>query len=340
MSQSRLTIQDTILDTIGNTPMVRLQRVGREHPVEILAKLEFFNPGGSIKDRIAFRMIRAAEEEGRIKPGDTLIEPTSGNTGIGLAMAGAVLGYKVIIVLPEKMSQEKQLTMESLGAQIIRTPTSEPHASPNSNFGVAERLQRALPNSHILGQFWNPENPKTHELGTAHEILEQTDSKIDYFVAGAGTGGTLTGCARTLKKACPNIKIVGVDPVGSLLGGGTESAPYHIEGIGYDFIPETLDKSEIDIWEKVNDAEAFSSANRLIREEGLLVGGSSGSAMQGALNVASRAEPGSRIVVMLVDGIRNYMTKFLCQKWMSEQGLSVCEPNKFVDWDEMVARGV
>ncbi len=340
MSHRCLSIQDSVLDTIGNTPMVRLQRVGKEFPVEILAKLEFFNPGGSIKDRIAYRMIRTAEAEGRIKPGDTLIEPTSGNTGIGLAMAGAVLGYKVIIVLPEKMSQEKQVTMEALGAQIIRTPTAEPHCSPNSNFGVADRLQKALPNAHILGQFVNPENPKAHEEGTAHEILEQTEGKVDYFVAGAGTGGTLTGCARTLKKACPNVKIVGVDPVGSLLGGGTESSPYQIEGIGYDFIPDTLDKSEIDIWEKVNDDEAFSCASRLIREEGILVGGSSGSALQGALNVAARAEPGSRIVVMLVDGIRNYMTKFLCQQWMSEQGLCQCEPNKFVDWEEMVARGV
>lgn len=321
MDNGVLGIHNNVLGAIGRTPMVRLNNVGREFPCEILVKCEFTNPGGSIKDRIALSMIEAAEREGKIQPGDTLIEPTSGNTGIGLAMAAAIKGYRLIIVMPQKMSAEKQLTMEALGAQIVRTPTGVPSESPESNFGVARRLQAVIPRSHILDQFANPNNPLAHYHGTAVEIIEQTGGKLDYFVAGAGTGGTLTGCARRFKEEGICCKIIGADPIGSILGGGNDNSPYQVEGIGYDFIPETLDQSLVDEYVKVGDPESFLNAKRLIREEGLLVGGSCGTAMTAALKVAERAREGERIVVILPDSIRNYMSKFLCDEWMDQQGL-------------------
>jgi cystathionine beta-synthase/cysteine synthase A len=314
-------IYDNILQTIGETPMVRLSKVGSEFPVEILAKCEFLNPGGSVKERVAYRMIEEAERSGRIKPGDTLIEATSGNTGIGLAMACAVKGYRLIITMPEKMSQEKQRAMEALGAEIVRTPTAAAHDSPDSNFAVAERLQRETPNAHILNQWTNPANPDAHYYGTAEEILEQTGGKLDYFVCGVGTGGTITGVARRLKEVLPNVKIVGVDPEGSIIGGGEPGGPYMVEGIGYDFIPEILDQSLVDHYVKTNDKVSFRLALRLIREEGMLVGGSSGSAMQGVLEIAKHCKGGERIVVILPDNVRNYMSKFLDPAWRKNQGL-------------------
>ncbi|MGV3616848.1 MAG: pyridoxal-phosphate dependent enzyme [Fimbriimonas sp.] len=315
-------ILPNILHAIGHTPMVRLNRVGAEYPCEILAKCEFLNPGGSVKERVAFRMIEEAERQGRIKPGDTLIEATSGNTGIGLAMACAVKGYRLIITMPEKMSREKQLVMERLGARIVRTPTTAAHDSPESNFGVAERLRRETPNAHILDQWTNPANPDCHYYGTAEEILEQTEGRLDYFVCGVGTGGTITGVARRLKEALPKVKIIGVDPEGSIIGGGEPGGPYLVEGIGYDFIPEILDQSLVDEYVKTNDKASLPLALRLIREEGMLVGGSSGSAMQGALEIAKRCQGGERIVVILPDNVRNYMTKFLDPEWMAEKGIS------------------
>ncbi len=329
----RFSLYENVLDAVGATPLIRLQRVGREFDVEFLAKVEMMNPGGSIKDRIAVQMIRAAEKEGRIRPGDTLIEPTSGNTGIGLAMACAVLGYQLIIVMPMKMSAEKQLTMEALGAQIIRTPTAVASSDRESNFNVAKRLAAKLPRSFILGQFENPNNPAAHYHGTAGEIIQQTGGKLSYFVAGAGTGGTLTGCARRFRDEGMSVRVVGADPVGSILGGGDESSPYQVEGIGYDFIPETLDQTLVDEYVKVDDHQSFSLAQRLIREEGLLVGGSCGTAMAAALNVAARAPSGSRIVVVLPDSIRNYMSKFLNPAWMAEHGFAVLATNQVVDWE-------
>ncbi len=313
--------------------MVRLNRVGSEFPCEILAKIEFMNPGGSIKDRIAKKMILEAEARGEIKPGDTLIEPTSGNTGIGLAMACAVLGYKLIIVMPQKMSMEKQVTMEALGAQIIRTPMGFKSEDPESNFNVARRIQRNLPNSHILMQFENQDNPKAHYETTAVEILEQTGGRLDYLVAGAGTGGTLTGIAQKFKELAPKVKIIGVDPVGSILGGGEGGEPYQVEGIGYDFIPETLDQSLVHEYVKTTDQEAFTLARRLNREEGLLIGGSCGSAMAGALKIAERCKEGDRIVVILPDGIRNYMSKYACDNWMSDHDFDYCAKTQIIDWD-------
>ncbi len=313
-------ILPNILEAIGETPMVRLNHLLREYPVEVIAKCEFLNPGGSVKDRIGYRMIEDAEKAGQIKPGDTLIEPTSGNTGIGLALAAAIKGYRLIITLPEKMSAEKQLVMEALGAEIVRTPTAAGHDSPESNFGVAKRLQKEIPGAVILDQFANPANPDVHYEETAEEILRQCDGRVDYFISGAGTGGVITGVGRKLKERLPNVQIVGVDPEGSILGGGEPGSPYLVEGIGYDFIPETLDMSVVDRWIKTNDKESFRWALRIIREEGMLVGGSSGTVMVGAEQIARECKGGERIVVIFADSIRNYMSKFLVPAWRKEQG--------------------
>jgi cystathionine beta-synthase/cysteine synthase A len=314
-------VYGNILEVIGQTPMVRLNSVGSEFPVEILAKCEYLNPGGSVKERVAMRMVEEAERSGRLKPGDTLIEATSGNTGIGLALAGAVKGYRVIITMPEKMSREKQLVLEALGAEIVRTPTTAAHDSPESNFGVAERLSREIPNSHILDQWHNPANVDVHYQATAKEILEQCDGKLDYFVPGVGTGGTITGVGKRLKEVLPHVKVIGVDPEGSIIGGGEPGDPYFVEGIGYDFIPDILDQSLVDEYIKTNDRESFRLARRLIREEGLLVGGSSGSAMQGVLEIAKRCRGGERIVLILPDSVRNYMAKFIDPAWLKANAI-------------------
>jgi len=310
------------LQNIGNTPLVRLNKIPQSLGVkcEVLAKCEFFNAGGSVKDRIGQRMIEDAEASGRIKPGDTLIEPTSGNTGIGLALAAAIKGYKMIITLPEKMSQEKVDVLKALGAQIIRTPTEAAFDSPESHIGVAKRLNSEIPNSHILDQYSNPSNPLAHYEGTAEEILEQCDGKVDMIVITAGTGGTLTGIARKFKEIVPNCKIVGVDPEGSILAlPNTLNGPiasYKVEGIGYDFIPAVLERKYVDTWVKTNDRNSLLMSRRLIKEEGLLCGGSSGSAMWAACQAAATLQPGQRCVVILADYVRNYMTKFLNDDWM------------------------
>jgi cystathionine beta-synthase len=319
-AMSNETIVDSILDTAGHTPMVRLSRIGRHLPCELLGKCEFMNPGGSVKDRIGIRMLLDAEREGRIKPGDTLIEPTSGNTGIGLAMAAAVRGYRVIITMPEKMSQEKQVVLEALGAEIIRTPTEAAWDSPESHIGVAKRLREIIPNSHILDQYGNPSNPLAHEEGTGREIIDQCGGKLDAVVMTAGTGGTISGVARVIKREVPKAKIIGVDPEGSILAGPGEIKSYKVEGIGYDFIPDVLDRRLVDRWIKSNDRDSFLVARQLIRQEGLLVGGSSGSAVWAAMQVCRELGPGKRVVVILPDSIRNYLTKFVDDRWMRQQG--------------------
>uniref|UniRef100_A0AAR2L3D4 Cystathionine beta-synthase n=1 Tax=Pygocentrus nattereri TaxID=42514 RepID=A0AAR2L3D4_PYGNA len=320
-------ILPNILGMIGDTPMVRINKIPKTLGLkcEILAKCEFFNAGGSVKDRISLRMVEDAEKAGILKPGDTIIEPTSGNTGIGLALAAAVKGYRCIIVMPEKMSMEKVDVLRALGAEIVRTPTSARFDSPESHVGVAWRLKNEIPNAHILDQYRNPSNPLAHYDTTAEEILEQCDGKIDMLVAGAGTGGTITGIARKLKEKCPNIKIVGVDPEGSILAepeelNKTNKTQYEVEGIGYDFIPTVLDRSVVDSWYKSNDDESFAMSRMLIRDEGLLCGGSSGSAMAAAVKVAKELKEGQRCVVILPDSIRNYMSKFLSDKWMCDKG--------------------
>jgi cystathionine beta-synthase len=309
---------NNILEAIGKTPLVKLNRVTSHLECTVWAKCEFLNPGGSIKDRIGYRMVLDAEKSGRIKPGDTLIEPTSGNTGIGIALAGATKGYRVIITMPEKMSREKQVVLEALGAEIIRTPTAAAWDDPDSHIMVARRLQRELPNAHILDQYSNPSNPAVHYETTAEEILADLGGKVDMVVMGAGTGGTVTGVAKRLKEVNPKTIIVGADPVGSILGGGTTVGSYKVEGIGYDFIPDVLDRSLVDTWVKTNDQQSFVLARRLMREEGLLCGGSCGSALFAALQEAPRLKKGQNCVVILPDGVRNYMTKFVDDKWMMD----------------------
>nr|6VJU_B Chain B, Cystathionine beta-lyase [Legionella pneumophila] len=313
-------IYPNILATIGHTPVVKINRLGKDLECELYAKCEFFNPGGSVKDRIGYEMVVKAEKEGRIKPGDTLIEPTSGNTGIGIALAGAVLGYKVIITMPEKMSQEKQSVLERLGAIIYRTPTEAAYNDPDSHISLAKKLQAEIPNSHILDQYANPNNPNAHYFGTAQEIIDDFGKDLHMVVAGVGTGGTITGIAKRLKEFNPAIKIIGADPEGSILGGGTEIKSYHVEGIGYDFFPDVLDNTLIDAYIKTNDADSFRTARRLIKEEGLLIGGSCGAAMWAALQAAKSLSKGQKCLVILPDSIRNYMSKFANDEWMKEMG--------------------
>jgi len=268
-------------------------------------------------------MVEDAEQSGRIKPGDTLIEPTSGNTGQGIALAAAVKGYECIITLPEKMSKEKQIALEALGAKIIRTPSEASFDSPESHIGVAKKLQKEIPNSHILDQYANPSNPEAHYDGTAQEILDVFGKDLHMVVMGVGTGGTITGVAKRLKEEIPDIVIVGADPVGSILGGGTKVEPYLVEGIGYDFFPEVLDNNLVDEYVKTEDEESFIMARRLIKEEGFLCGGSCGSAMVAALKSAKHLDKDKKCLVVLPDSIRNYMTKFPSDQWMKDQGFKV-----------------
>ena len=315
-------IHNNILHTIGNTPTVRLNKVGSELSCKLYAKCEFFNPGGSIKDRIGWRMVEDAELEGRIKPGDTLIEPTSGNTGQGIALAAAVKGYRCIITMPEKMSKEKQIALEALGAEIIRTPSEVAFDDPTSHIGVAKKLNGEIENSHILDQYGNQSNPDAHYYGTAQEILDDFGKDLDMVVMGVGTGGTITGVSKRLKEEIPGITIVGADPVGSILGGGNKITPYLVEGIGYDFFPDVLDNDLVDKYIKTKDEESFLMSRRLIKEEGLLCGGSCGSAMVAALQSAIKLSNTQKCLVILPDGIRNYMTRFPNDDWMKSKGFS------------------
>ncbi|MEE9166326.1 MAG: cystathionine beta-synthase [Candidatus Neomarinimicrobiota bacterium] len=313
-------ILDNILEATCNSPVVRLQRVGSDLDCDLYGKCEFLNAGGSVKDRIAVRMIEEAEKSGRIKPGDTLIEPTSGNTGIGMALVAAVRGYRMIVTMPEKMSREKEVILEALGAEIVRTPTEAAWDAPESHIGVARQLNDEIPNSHILDQYSNPGNTDAHYYQTGEEILEDMGDNLSMVVIGVGTGGTVTGVAKRLKEEMPDVTIVGVDPYGSILGGGEEVYPYLVEGIGYDFFPDVLDNSLVDRYVKVNDRDSFVMARRLIREEGLLVGGSSGSAVWAALQVAPELRKGDRCLVILPDSMRNYLSKFVDDDWMRKKG--------------------
>ena len=316
-------ILENILGAIGNTPVVKLNSIGKDLNCELYAKCEFFNAGGSLKDRIGLRMIENAEKSGRIKPGDTLIEPTSGNTGIGLALAAAVKGYRMIIVMPEKMSMEKEVTLRALGAEIIRTPTEAGHDDPEGLFEVSKRLKEETPNSHILDQYGNPDNPDAHYEGTAEEIWDEFGSDLDMIVIGVGTGGSITGIAKRLKEKNPNIQVVGADPYGSILGGGDKIYPYHVEGIGYDFFPDVLDNSLVDQYVKVDDQHSFNFARRLIKEEGLLCGGSSGTVVWAALQAARTLGANQKCLVILADGIRNYLGKFVSDAWMKDNGFNI-----------------
>ena len=313
-------IHENILSTIGNTPVVKINKIAKNLDCNVFAKCEFFNPGGSVKDRIGWNMVKEAELSGRIKPGDTLIEPTSGNTGQGIALAAAVKGYKCIITMPEKMSKEKQIALEALGAKIIRTPTEAKSSDPDSHISVAKKLKREIKNSHVLDQYSNPSNPEAHYYGTAEEIIKDFNNDLDMVVISVGTGGTITGVAKRLKEEIPKIKIIGADPEGSILGGGEKISSYLVEGIGYDFIPDVLDNSFVDEYIKTKDEESFTMARRLIKEEGLLCGGSCGATMVAAMRAASKLKNGQNCLVILADGIRNYMTKFPNDSWMKKNG--------------------
>ncbi|HEX9123806.1 MAG TPA: cystathionine beta-synthase [Actinomycetota bacterium] len=316
-------VLDSFLDAVGGTPLVRLHAVARGVRPAILAKLEMLNPGGSVKDRIGLRMIQAAEREGLLRPGGTIVEPTSGNTGHGLAIAAAIKGYKCIFVMPDKMSQEKIALLRAYGAEVVITPTAVPPESPESYYRVADRLTEEIPGAFQPNQYYNQENPRAHYETTGPEIWEQTQGRIDALVVGVGTGGTITGTARYLKERNPNIMVVGADPEGSLYsaGPGEEARPYLTEGIGEDFWPETFDPSLVDRWVRVSDRDAFRLARAITRHEGILVGGSSGTAVYAALEVARDMDETKTVVVILPDTGRNYLSKLYSDTWLLQYGL-------------------
>ena len=314
-------IYENIVDAIGGTPLVRLSRI---HPAgNLVAKVEYMNPGGSIKDRIGLGMIERAEENGWLKPGDTIVEPTSGNTGVGLAMVAAIKGYRLICVMQDKQSQEKQDLLKAYGAKVVLCPTDVEPEDPRSYYSVADELA-ASPGHYRPNQYANPANPRAHVLSTGPEIWAQTEGQIDVFVAGVGTGGTISGTARYLKGQNPDLVVVGVDPEGSIYTAPTEDdvTTYLIEGVGEDFWPETYDPSLTDRYEMVTDAQAFEMTRRLAVEEGLLVGGSCGMAVAGAVRIA--AEDHTKLVVVIMpDSGRSYLSKIFNDDWMTEHGFEV-----------------
>jgi cystathionine beta-synthase len=311
---------DTFLDAMGNTPLVRLNSVTRGVKPTVLAKLEMLNPGGSVKDRIGIRMIEDAERKGQLKPGGTIVEPTSGNTGDGLAIAAAIKGYRCIFVMPDKMSQEKISLLRAYGAEVVITPTAVAPESPESYYRVAERLAAEIPGAYQPNQYFNPANPQAHYDSTGPEIWEQTDGKVDVFVAGIGTGGTISGVGRYLKERNPSVVVVGADPEGSVFSGDLPR-PYLVEGIGEDFWPATFDPSVVDRYVKVSDGDSFRTARAITRQEGILVGGSCGTAVFAALEVAREFDADKTFVVLLPDTGRQYLSKIYSDSWMLQHGM-------------------
>lgn len=329
---ARPKVMQTILEAVGNTPLVKLDKIRKSAGLKcnLYGKCEFLSAGGSVKDRIGLRMIEEAERKGLLKPGFTIIEPTSGNTGIGLALGAAVKGYKCLIVMPEKMSNEKVDTLKALGAQVVRTPTEASFDSQEGLIAVAQRFEREIPNSIVLNQYTNAGNPLAHYDGTGAEIIDQLDGKVDMVVVGAGTGGTVCGIGRKIKETHPDCVVVGGDPEGSILAepeelNKTDVTFYEVEGVGYDFIPTVLDRSVVDRWVKFNDKDALPMARRLIAEEGLLCGGSSGGNVMVALKAAKDLKEGQNCVVILPDNIRNYLTKFVSDNWMEARNFKTSE---------------
>jgi cystathionine beta-synthase len=312
-------VLDTFLDAMGQTPLVRLHRVTRGVRPTVLAKLEMLNPGGSVKDRIGLRMIEAAEQAGMLKPGGTIVEPTSGNTGHGLAIAAAIRGYRCIFVMPDKMSQEKVALLRAYGAEVVITPTAVPPESPESYYRVADRITEEIPGAFQPNQYFNRENPDAHYETTGPEIWEQTDGTIDVLVAGIGTGGTISGAGRYLKERKPDLMVVGADPEGSVFS-GDDARPYLVEGIGEDFWPETFDRDVVDRYIRVADRDSFLTARAITRQEGILVGGSSGTALHAALEVAPELDGDATMVVIFPDSGRNYLSKLYSESWMLQYG--------------------
>lgn len=339
-----------VIDLVGNTPLIELKKLPPSYGIKpkVFAKLELYNPGGSIKDRIAKSMIEDAEESGLIHPSrSTLIEPTSGNTGIGLALIGAIKGYRTIITLPEKMSNEKVSVLKALGAEIIRTPTEAAWDSPESHIGVARKLEKEIPGAIILDQYNNMKNPEAHYYGTGREIHEQLADlnlfeNLNAVVAGAGTGGTISGISKYLKEKNSDIKIVGADPIGSILAvpevlNKTDVTSYKVEGIGYDFIPKVLNRDLVDVWYKTGDRDSFRYARQLISNEGVLIGGSSGSSFTALVKYCEdhpELTEDDVLVVIFPDSIRSYLTKFVDDEWLKSNNLWDDDILKRVDFDE------
>ena len=339
---------NNVLGAMGNTPLVKLERIGRDLPVPLYAKLEFMNPGGSVKDRVGAYIIEQAEKRGEIKPGGTIVEATSGNTGVGLAIAAALKGYKTIFVMPDKMSNEKILLLRAYGAKVVITPTAVAPEDPRSYYEVAKRFARETPNAILANQYHNPDNPKTHELSTGPELWEQTEGRVTDVIIGMGTGGTISGVGRYLKSKNPNIKIVGVDIEGSILteiwqsGGkipdGAYPKTYKVEGIGEDFLPSATDLSVVDWIERAGDKESFLWARQLVKQEGIFAGGSSGSALAGAVKYCRRLAGDRLPVVILPDSGSRYLSKFYDDKWMREFGFLSMEFGEMSLGDLLIAK--
>jgi cystathionine beta-synthase len=341
-------VYDNVLGAMGNTPLVRLKRIGRDLPCPLYAKLELMNPGGSVKDRVGAFIIEQAEKRGELVPGGTIVEATSGNTGVGLAIAAALKGYHTIFVMPDKMSNEKILLLRAYGAKVVITPTAVEPDDPRSYYEVAKKLARETPNAILANQYHNPDNPKTHELSTGPELWEQTEGRVTDVIIGMGTGGTISGVGRYLKSKNPNIKIVGVDIEGSILTEiwqnngkipeGAYPKTYKVEGIGEDFLPSATDLSVVDWIERAGDKESFLWARQLVRQEGIFAGGSSGSAIAGAIKYCRRLPPDRLAVVILPDSGSRYLSKFYDDKWMREFGFLSMEFGETALGDLLIAK--